>query len=166
MTDFLAGKIESLKNEIKHTSGLIDDRMERIGKGQTDMDDCFVSQRFNELNISLTRTKIEILKNGGLWEFDVLRDLETDEIVAEDIGNGQWGSFWWIKEEFRHKFGKTYGMAKRESTFTKKGLKRSTAMFPAWATTQANGSGMAGAYMSSVVIFKSSWNHAINKETV
>lgn len=153
--------IKELQNEIDQYRAKIEDRQRRIGEGLTDMDDCFISDRMNSLHIDLAQRKIDILKNGGTAQFDVLRDIETGEIVSKKFSEGQHGLCHRIEDEFVSKFGLYVGIAKRESTYTKKGLKQCVANLPAWATTQANGSGMYGAYMSSVVVFQSKKNYAI-----
>lgn len=153
--------IKQLQNEIEQYRATIEDRHRRIGEGLTDMDDCFFSDRMNSLHIRLARTKIEILENGGTCEFDVLRDIETDEIVSKKKVVGQYGLCHLIEDEYVSKFGRFVGLAKRESTYTKKGLKKDVANFPAWATTKANGSGLYGAYMSQVVVFQSKKNYAL-----
>jgi len=153
--------IKQLESEIEHYNSIIENRYERIAEGLTDMDDCYVSQRINGLNINLAKTKIDILKNGGTAPFDVLRDIETNEVVSKKEVLGQYGVCHLIEDEYVSKFGRFVASAKKESTYTKKGLKRDMAEFPAWATTKANGDGMYGAYMSSVVVFPSKKNYAI-----
>jgi len=153
--------INQLQNEIDHYRATIDDRHKRISEGLTDMDDCYISQRMNSLHIDLAQTKIEILENNGFAQFDVLRDIETDEIISKKEVLGQYGVCHLIDDEYVSKFGRFVGCAKKESTYTKKGLKQDVAQLPAWATTKANGSGMYGAYMSSVVVFPSKKNYAV-----
>lgn len=161
MTTIAEKRIESLKQEIARIQETINERFERIGRGETDMDDCFVSDKMNQLNIQLAKTKIEILEKGGTRMFSCLRDLETDEIVSTKLRHGQYGFYWIIDNDYQDKFGTYVGDAKRESTFTKKGLKRSEYESPVWATTQANGSGMMGAYNSSVTLYPSKKNYAL-----
>jgi len=153
--------IEQLKNEIAHTSSIMDNRAQRINEGSTDMDDCFVSQRSNEQAISLAKAKIEILENGGLAPFQCLRDLETGEVVTTTIFNGKYGLCWRIDDAHQAKFGKYVGAASRESTYTRKGLKLDEVELPAWACFETNGTGMAGAYSAYVKIFPSRTNYAI-----
>ena len=152
--------IEQLKNEIAHTSSIMDNRAQRINEGSTDMDDCFVSQRSNEQAISLAKAKIEILENGGLAPFQCLRDLETGEVVTTTIFNGKYGLCWRIDDEHVAKFGRYVGAAARESTYTRKGLKLDEVQLPAWACFATNGKGMAGAYSAFVKVFPSNKNWA------
>jgi len=152
--------IKQLQNEIDKYTAIIQDRSRRIGEGLTDMDDCFVSDKSNRLQIDLAKKKIQILKNGGTSTFTVLRDIETNEIVSRRLVDGRYGLCHLIDDEYVSKFGRFVGMAKRECTYTKKGLKQDKEQFPAWATTQANGSGLYGAFMAQVVVFQSEKNYA------
>lgn len=153
--------IEQLQNEIKHHTNIMEDRHRRIAEGLTDMDDCFLSNKMNALNIQLAMAKIKILENGGTREFDVLKDIETGDIVSKRYVDGRYGPCHLIEDEYVSKFGRFVGIAKREATYTKKGLKRDRAELPCWATIKANGSGVYGAYMSSVVIYKTEKNYAL-----
>lgn len=156
-------RIESLRKEIEDKRALMADRQQRIAAGQTDMEDCFVSERSNQQAIDLANTKIEILENGGLAEFDCLRDLETGEVVSTKRLKGQWGWCWRIDDAHVAKFGKFVGDASRESTYTRKGLKSGTCMLPAWACFDTYGTGMAGAYSAFVKVFPSNKNYAIEE---
>ena len=155
-------KIQRLQNRIDHTKSLMDDRRERIQNGETDWDDCFMSERSNSQNIDLLKTKIDILKNGGTRLFDVLVDIETGEVVSKKIIDAQYGLCWIIDDEFKGKFGKFVGYAKRESTYTKKGLKQESRELPAWAKFKTSGSGMMGAYSAYVHVFPCDVNFAVN----
>jgi len=153
-------KIQRLQNRIDHTRSLMDDRRKRIADGLTDWDDCFISERSNSQNIDLLKTKIQILKNGGTSTFDVLVDIETNEVVSKKIIDAKYGQCWVIDFEYQGKFGKFVGMAKRESTYTKKGLKQESRELPAWACYKSNGSGMMGAYSAYIHIFPCDVNYA------
>jgi hypothetical protein len=152
--------IKELQNEINKYTAIIQDRSRRIGEGLTDIDDCFMSDKSNRLQIDLAKKKIQILKNGGTSTFTVLRDIETGEIVSRKLVDGRFGLCHLISDEYVSKFGRFVGMAKREATYTKKGLKQDVAKFPAWATTEASGSGLYGAYMAQVVVYQSKKNYA------
>ena len=156
-------KIQKLEQEILDKQQLMQDRERRIASGQTDMDDCFVSQRSNEQAISLAKAKIEILQNGGLAPFQCLRDLETGEVVTTTIFKGQYGLCWRIDDAYQAKFGKYVGAAARESTYTRKGLKLDEVDLPAWACFETNGTGMAGAYSAYVKVFPSRVNYALEQ---
>ena len=149
-----------LEAEIARNTEIINDRYERINRGETDLDDCFVSQRFNELAIQVAKTKLQLLENGGTSEFPCLRDLETGEVVTYTTVNGRYGQCWLVDEKFRTKFGTFLGIAARASTYHKKGLEWSTVELPAWVTTKAQGSGMAGAFSSVVTIYPTRKNYA------
>lgn len=161
MTDFLKNKIESLEAEMETILDNIRDRSERIGRGETDYDDCFLSSRMNSLQINELRTRIDILKNGGTRPAPCIIDLATDEIVSKKLVNGQYGRCFLVDEKYRDKFGTFVGLAKRESTYTKKGLRLAETEVPCWTKIEAGGgSGLMGAYTSQVVIYDTNYNYA------
>ena len=149
-----------LEAEIARNTEILNERYERINRGETDIDDCFISERFNKLAIQLAKTKLQLLENGGTSEFPCLRDLNTSEVVTHTLVNGRYGQCWLVEEKFRKKFGTFVGIAARSSTYHKKGLKWSTVELPSWATTKAQGSGMAGAFNSVVTIYPATKNYA------
>lgn len=152
--------MKELQESIEHTVSIIRDRQERIGRGETDMDDCFVSQRSNEQSIQEDKMKINILKNKGLHEFECLIDLETDEVISVNPRSGKFGLYWRIPSEHVDKFGNYVGYAKRESTYTRKGLKVERRTRPAWVTfSSGGGTGMMAAYTGQHVIFPSNINY-------
>lgn len=155
--------IKSLEAEIQRYRDTIKDRYERIGRGETDMDDCFVSQRSNETAITTAQYKIDILKRGGLWDFMVLVD-STGQVVCESTGEGKYGPFWWVKdsEAFgrRHvPYHRRYEPEQIVKHYAKYGLKLEKREFPAWVTLRSNGKGMFGAYMAQPSIFRSRMNY-------
>lgn len=153
-------RIEQLRKEIASKRALMADRQERIQEGLTDMDDCFVSERSNQQAIDLAEAKIRILEDGGLAPFQCLRDMETGQVVTITMFNGQYGLCWRIDDEHVAKFGRYVGVAARESTYTRKGLKLDEVQLPAWACFATNGKGMAGAYSAFVKVFPSNKNWA------
>lgn len=151
--------LDDLKERIDSTKSLMRDRQRRISEGLTDMDDCFVSERMNQHTISELRMKINILENGGISEFEVLVDIETNEVVSKRTVNGKFGMCWLISEQYQDKFGVFVGIAKRQSTYEKRGLRKEYRNYPAWVTFKANGTGMAGAYTGCSTIFQSDVNY-------
>ena len=154
--------IKSLKEEIQHTKDLISDRHKRINEGLTDMDDCFVSQRSNDLNVSLNEAKISILENGGLWSFEALY-FEDGMLASDKIVSSKYGSCWVLTDEAEARYGKRFVGLLKDATYKKKGFKRGDIEKSAWATYSSNGTGMMGAYMASVKIFPSHTNYFTGK---
>lgn len=153
-------RIAEQEKVIARNRELMADRQRRISNNETDMEDCFASHLMEKLSVQVAKRKIDILENGGTSEFEVLKDMETGEIVSTECVRTRYGRAWIIRPEFRHKFKKFINDAKRDSTYHKKGLDRTRAKLPAWVTTRASGSGMADVYMLHVTTFISDKNYA------
>lgn len=148
-------KTESeILEQIQDVKNRMAERRERISNGETDMDDCFVSDRLNSLEIQRLETELEVVRNGGVSDFPAIFDLETGELVSSKIVNGRYGACFVIEDDAKaNKFGRFVSATlARDSSYTNKGLKIGSVELPARVTTRANGSGMAGAYCSTVTI--------------
>ena len=159
--------LKSLKDSLKHNEETRKERFKRIGNGETDIDDCFVSMRVNEMSDQTIDSKIAILENKGLYEFDTLLDIKTNEDTGARVVNGAYGLCWRLSDEYVEKTGckQFISIAKKESTYAKKGLKTGTAKLPAWVCNKSFGTGLVGAlYQSQVHIFRSSINYWTGKE--
>lgn len=154
-------RIQRAEEAIKRNKEAMDDRLRRIQEGLTDMDDCFMSQRSEELAIRKAQIEIEILKNGGVQEFSVLRSIDTGEVVAKFWYEGKWGFYWRILSEYEEKYGKYVGFGIKPETLAKKGLVKGKEVAPAWVRFRSNGSGMAGAYMATCEVYRSRKNYAL-----
>lgn len=131
-----------------------------------DMDDSSFSERFENSQISQINMKLEILKAGGLSEFDCLLDKDTKEVVSLKIVDALYGPCYIISEQFREKFGTFVGVAKLNSTYTKKGLEKSTVMLPAWVTMENSfgGNSLAAASSLRPMAFPSNRNYFTGEE--
>lgn len=87
--------IESLEKEIESIYSVIDERHERIGRHETDYDDCFLSINSNASHINLCRLKIQIIKNGGTMPFEVLykNSIRQNGTVI----SGKYGPVWLLE---------------------------------------------------------------------
>lgn len=158
MKNQLFGKelIADLEKSIAGSNETIADRARRIANWETDMDDCFVSEHFNHFNIRQCKMKIEIIKNGGFSEFDVLLDLNGNDTGARQI---------------QTKYGYPYLLPNggfvnpyvKPKTLLKKGYLLGRAKKAAWVKVRANGNGMAGAMNAANVCFESDVNYATGK---
>lgn len=148
--------IERLENEIKVLQESIDNRFRRIDEGLTDMDDCFVSQRFEERGISNNREKIELIRDGGCAWFSEYSTLDGTLVNARWC-NTQYG--YSLRAEMPN--GKVvWTTAMTTKGLAKKGLKRVECLRPAWFTFRSSGTGLFGAYTGSYVLFPSDVNYA------
>ena len=98
-----------------------------------DLDDCFVSYALQNTQVQVCNLQLEILRNGGVWEFVGYTDLEGNPLKAFT---------------FKNKFGGYSTCYKNEATGTtiftsavttkgllKKGIKKVDYVAPAWAKT-------------------------------
>tara|TARA_Y100000593_G_scaffold95130_1_gene200451 strand:- start:17894 stop:18400 length:507 start_codon:yes stop_codon:yes gene_type:complete len=159
--------LKSLKDSLNQNEETRNERWKRIGNGETDIDDCFVSMRANEMSDEKIETKIAILENKGLYEFDTLLDIKTNEDTGAKVVNGAYGLCWRLSDEYVKKTGckQFISIAKKESTYAKKGVKRGTIKLPAWVCRKSFGTGLVGAlYQSQIHIFRSDFNYWTGKE--
>jgi len=157
-------RIKQQLDTIDHYTKIMMDRRKRIEQGLTDVDDCFISERSNQHAITEAKLKLEILQNGGLSKFEVLVDVETNDIVSKKIIQGKYGLCWIVNDDHADKFGRFVGLAKKESTYSKKGLKVEWQELPAWVCFNAgSGSGMMGMYTGAYQMFPSSKNYFTEK---
>ena len=69
-------KIADLEAQIARTQAVMDERNERIAKGETDEDDCFISIKVNSDAIKEANMQIAIIKQGGTAWFDWYMDMD------------------------------------------------------------------------------------------
>jgi hypothetical protein len=131
-----AEKLKQLKDELAQCKAKDAERWERIHNQEIDLDDCFVSNRASQANISLLETKIHLLESEGC-EFDILVNSVSGECVSDTVVNGKFGLCFLVKPEFQINYGKFIGMAK-ESTLNKKGFASVSRKFLAWAKLDSN----------------------------
>ena len=131
------------------------DRADRIDRGLTDIDDCFLSDRCEERGISNNREKIALIKDGGCAWFTEYATLDGELVDAR-----------WIETRFgwslrvRMPNGETvWTTATTQKGLAKKGLKRVECKRPAWYTFKG-ANGLLGVYSGSYVLFPSDVNYA------
>ena len=119
------------------------DRARRIANWETDEEDCFVSQRFDETAVCNCDTRLEILDGDGLMDFDAWFDGDKEVSVR------------WVKTRFGYALVWNGIFASSEKALMKKtGLVRKTIRVPKWTQFKSNGSGMYGAYTRSYEIVR------------
>jgi hypothetical protein len=143
--------ISELESEIEAQKKSQAERQARIDSWQTDIDDCFVSIRMNDINQRLSEARLHIVQNNGLATFNAWFDQEGKEVDVR-----------WVKTRFGYN---TYALVGRgifassEKALAKKtGWVMKKIQAPAWAKIVAGGSGMYGAFNSSVSIYRISEN--------
>ena len=128
-----------LRADVERIKGILEDRQDRIDKGMTDMDDCFMSQRNNENSLQRLRMQLEILETDGLMEVDVV-----------DLGDGEVEEPRWVETRWGSKIV-AHGVfaASLKALLKKTGWTLTPRLVPMWVKFYASGTGMAGAFNGS-----------------
>lgn len=152
--------VAQLEREIKLLQESIDDRYDRIAKGWTDMDDCFMSQRCEERGISSNQQKIDLIRDGGCAWFREYATLDG-QLVDAKWCNTKYGS----SLRVRMPNGSiVWTTAHTPKGLAKHGLKKVECLRPAWYKFSSGHSGMLGAYLGQYVLFPSDVNYATGED--
>ena len=117
----------------------INDRAARIASGETDIDDCFVSQRIEERGIAECNTRIEILEGDGMMDWEGWFDQDGNEVRVR-----------WVDTRYGVRVVWNGIFASSEKALAKKtGLVKKDIRVPVWTKFSSNGSGMLGVYSGS-----------------
>lgn len=153
LVDLLEGQMDNYRRAIAR-------RMAQISEGDFDESDSFVSQRVDERGMSVTRSKIHLLKEcqgyGWFTEYQTLDGVLVDATWC----NTRYG------EKLRVEFPD--GTVKWTTATTKKGLakiglRKVVCKRSAWFCFRSSGSGMMGVYTGSYVMFPSDTNYWTGK---
>ena len=148
--------VKKLEDSISRNQAAMADRWERINKGWTDMDDCFMSQRCEERGVSNDREKIDLIKNGGCAWFTEYATLDG-KLVNAHWCNTQFGS---SLRAVMPDGDVVWTTARTAKGLARKGLKMVRCLRPAWFKFHSNASGMMGVYSGEYVLFPSDVNYA------
>lgn len=148
--------IKDLEASIMMSRKAIEDRINRIDIGMTDWEDCFVSQRCEERGIQNDQEKIDLIKRGGCEWFVEYATLDG-ELVDAKWCNTKYGSKLRVEMPDGSVVWTNSITAKG---LAKRGLKMVYCLRPAWFAFRSSGSGMAGVYSGSYVLFPSDVNYA------
>jgi len=153
---------EKLINELQEQSDRaeksIDQRARRIAEGETDIDDCFVSQNTEYLIISEDKLKIDLIKDGGTAWFTEAATLDGKLLKSRWI-NTRYGARFLVERED----GTTFMTSSQNpKVLAKRGIKLVSVKRPAWYELRCNraASGMYGAYTARPVLVPSCYNYA------
>lgn len=142
-------------DELREEANKIDRRVaESFERCDTDG---FVSQWAGGLTADLRRLEALLVESDGLWEFEVLTDLDGNIIPAKKI-DGRFGECWAILDswDWSASFtGQFVSVAVRQSTYVRKGFRTAIANAPAKAKIIGpKGRGLAGAANCRAVILQ------------
>ena len=143
---------ELAKSYDEKVKSIQDTDAEMLERNNYDLDDCFVSHFSHGIMSKLYRTLAEICRNGGKSTFVALADLEGN-LVPSKLISGKYGMCWALTD-FQGNFIGQFISAfpKRESTMRKKGYQEIEIEDHACVTLQSNGTGLAGAFQTQVVV--------------
>lgn len=152
-TELAMTAVEKLQARLERIRAQRRERWERIRAAEFDLDDCFVSDRADDLTIRLLETQINILKDGGTAEFPALLHLDGTPTGAV-LKQTRFGSAYLLPD------GKWVNPWVRESTLARKGFKLGTERAPAWAAIMGSGRGLSGFAAAQVIVFRAKENVA------
>lgn len=149
---------EEVLKDLEHYRNDIARMDENMMECKYDLDDCFVSYALQKTQVQVCNLQLEILRNGGVWQFVGYTDLEGNPLKAFT---------------FQNKFGGYSTCYKNEATGTtiftsavttkgllKKGIKRVDYVAPAWAKT-CGGSVLGQCYAR---IYEAEYNRCTGEE--
>lgn len=115
----------------------IDDRADRIGRWETDEDDCFMSQRIDERSIRECNMQLEILDTDGTMEIGAIIDADGNEVRVHHFTN-KWGRDSVV--------GRGVFASSVNALLKKTGWTRKTIRVPVWTKFCSPTGGMMGVY--------------------
>lgn len=148
--------LTDLERELKELKARNDNRFNRVANGDVELSDCFVSSWAGRLNQQLLEAKIEILRNGGVAEFQELYYLDGTPTNATLVSTS-----YGIRFLVHHPdgFEEWVNPYTKEKTLARKGYRLATVIHPAWAKIKGSGYGLAGAMNCCVDVFPSRVNY-------
>ena len=148
--------VKQLESEIARMQDAMRNRAERIDRDETDIDDCFVSERVESRTISVNRDKIALINDGGCAWFAEYATLDGKLVNAR-----------WCNTKFGYSLraempdgSVVWTTADTAKGLAKRGLKRVECKRPAWYAFKSSASGMLGVYSGQYVLFPSDVNYA------
>lgn len=153
---FGAELIQALESEINTYKAAMENRAQRIDNGETDIDDCFISDRCESRGIAVAQNKISLIKDGGCAWFTEYATLDG-RLVNAIWCNTKFGSS--LRAEMPDGTV-VWTTSQTAKGLAKKGLKRVECLRPAWFKFHSTGSGMMGVYSGDYIMFPSDFNYA------
>ena len=153
----LAKQIEAQKQRFIEQ---IDCRNKRIADGLTDMDDCFISQRFEENGIHECNLQLAILDGDGFMTIEQAFNEKGEPVTIGSFAN-QWGGTTYISTKAD---GTKVFASSKKALIKKAGFSTRLVLVPCWTRFVANGSGMLGAYSGSIQVCRWHTNMVTGEE--
>lgn len=89
--------LESLNQDLAQRYEIQNDRDRRLFDGKMELEDCYLSVQATREVINEIKAKIRILENKGLCIFEILTDLDGNELKSRKV-EGQFGQCWSIED--------------------------------------------------------------------
>ena len=138
----------ALKTSILNTKArlmaAIEDRQNRINNCETDMDDCFISERMERNGLVECDKQLEILSNDGLMDYDAIFDKDGNEIWVHWVNTRYGGAY----------VGRGIFASSIKALLRKTGWTMKTIQVPCWTKSVCHGSGLCGAFNSTIEIVR------------
>ena len=148
--------IKKLEKDIEIMQKSLDERATRIANWETDMDDCFVSERCEIRGIRNARAKIDLIRKGGCEWFTEYATLDGTLVNAHWC-NTKFGSS--LRVEMPDG-SVVWTTSLTEKGLARRGLKYVQCLRPAWYAFRSPVGGMAGVYSGDYELFPSDKNYA------
>lgn len=131
----------SIEREMQRIREVQQERDERISRGETDYDDCFISIRSDAQALDRCRMELDILKGDGCVDFDAIIDENGDEVSVH-----------WFENKWRKTTCVARGVfaSSIKALLKKTGWTQKTIRVPVWVKFCAgSGGGMCSVYTGS-----------------
>ena len=128
----------SIEREMQKIREIQQERDERISRGETDYDDCFVSIMSDAQSLDRCRMELEILKGDWLMNYDAIIDENGEEVSVHCFEN-KWRRTTYV--------GRGVFASSIRALLKKTGWTQRTIRVPVWVKFEAGcGGGMCGVY--------------------
>lgn len=148
--------VKSLESEIASYKKSMDNRATRIDAWETDIDDCFISQRCDERGLRVAYEKIDLIKRGGCAWFEEYATLDG-VLIKTKWCNTKYGTS--LRAEMPDG-SVVWTNSHTAKGLAKRGIKRVKCLRPAWFAFHSSQGGMMGVYTGDYVLFPSDFNYA------
>lgn len=135
---------ESILDTKAHLLDVLENRQRRIDNCETDMDDCFVSERIEHNALSECDKQLKILDTDGLMDYDAVFDNDGNEVWVHWVNTRYGGAY----------VGNGIFASSRKALLKKTGWTVRTIRVPCWTKSVCHGTGLCGAFNSTIEVVR------------